>query len=82
MLVGSVCLAVMLALPLVASCGPAAPEEGAEAELEAKLAAEKAKVSSLEDEVADLEDEIAGLRAPGEVYKWRLADEYGAAMTS
>jgi len=82
MLVGSVCLALMLALPLVASCGPAAPEEGAEAELEAKLAAEKAKVSSLEDEITDLEAEIAGLRAPGEVYEWRMADEYGAAMTS
>ena len=81
-LVGSICLAVMLALPLVASCAKAAPEGGAEAELEAKLATEKAKTAGLEDEITDLEAEIAGLRAPGEVYEWRLADEYGAAMTS
>lgn len=80
-LIVSVCLALMLAVPLVVSCGPAAPEEGAEAELEAELTAEKAKVAGLEDEVADLEAEVAALRAPAEVYKWRLADEYGAAMT-
>jgi len=77
-LAGSVCLALMLVVPLVAGCGPAAPEGSAEAELEAKLVAEKAKVADLEDEVADLEDEIAGLKAPGEVHKWQPA-MYSAA---
>jgi len=68
-LVGTVCLALMLVVPLAVSCGPATPEEGAEeiAKLESNLAAEKAKVSGLQDEVADLEDEIAALRAPAEV---------------
>ena len=79
MLIGSVCLALMLVVPLVASCAGPAPEEGAEAELEAKLAAEKAKVASLEDEVADLEDEIAELRAPAEVYTMRMQHSWGAA---
>jgi len=78
-LLGGVCLALMLVVPLIASCAGSAPPEGAEAEQEAKLAAEKAKVASLEDEVADLEDEIAGLRAPAEVYEMRLQHSWGAA---
>jgi len=67
MMLGSVCLALMLALPLVASCGPATPEEATEeiAALESKLSAEKAKSAGLEDDVADLEAEIT---APG----WRM----------
>ena len=73
-LLGSVCLALMLAVPLVASCGPATPEEATEeiAALESKLAAEKAKVSGLQGDVSDLEAEIAALRAPAEVYEWRF----------
>jgi len=78
MLLGTVCLAMMLLVPLVVSCGPAAPEEGAEAELQEELAAEKAKSAGLEDEISDLEDEIAGLRAPGEVQKWEPATYAGA----
>ena len=72
-LLGSVCLALMLAVPLVASCAPATPEEAAGeiAELESKLTAEKAKSSGLEDDVADLEDEIAALKKPAEVLKWK-----------
>lgn len=72
-LIGSVCLALMLAVPLVASCAPATPEAAEEeiAALESKLAAEKAKVSGLQDDVADLEDEIAALRAPAEVIEWK-----------
>jgi len=59
----------MLAVPLLASCGPATPEEATEeiAALESKLAAEKSKVSGLQDDVADLEAEIAALRAPAKV---------------
>jgi len=70
-MLGSVCLALMLALPLVASCGPATPEEATEeiAALESKLSAEKAKVSGLQGDVSDLEDEIAALRAPAGVIK-------------
>ncbi len=56
MLIGSVCLALMLLVPLAVSCGPATPEEAAEEiaaleseidGLEGDLAAEKAKVSDL-----------------------------------
>jgi len=73
MLIGSVCLALMLAVPLVASCGPATPEAAAGeiANLESKLAAEKAKSAGFEDDIADLEDEIAALKAPAEVLKWK-----------
>jgi len=76
-MLGSVCLALMLAVPLVASCAPATPEEaaGEVAALESKLAAEKAKVSGLQGDVSDLEAEIAELRAPGEVevttWRWQ-----------
>ncbi len=76
MLIGSVCLALMLLVPLAVSCGPATPEEAAEeiAALESKLAAEKSKVSSLGDDVSDLEEEIAALRVPAEVFEWRLSN--------
>ena len=82
-LLGSVCLAVMLALPLVASCGPATPEEAAGeiAELESKIDGLEGDVAAKDAEVSDLEDEIATLRAPAEVYEWRLQDSYGATMT-
>jgi len=73
-LLGSVCLAVMLLVPLAVSCGPATPEEAAEeiAALESKLAAEKAKVSSLEDEIAELEEALAAAKAPVEAITWRF----------
>jgi len=73
LMLGSVCLALMLAVPLVASCGPATPEEAAGeiATLESKLAAEKAKSAGFEDDIADLEDEIAALKKPAEVFKWK-----------
>ena len=82
-LLGSVCLALMLALPLVASCGPATPEEAAGeiAELESKIDGLEGDVAAKDAEVSDLEDEIATLRAPAEVYEWRLQDSYGATMT-
>jgi len=59
-LLGSVCLALVLAALLLPACVPAAPPEVAE--LEKEVAAEKAKV-------AELEAEIAELRAPVEVVK-------------
>ena len=64
----------MLALPLVASCGPATPEEAAGeiAELESKIDGLEGDVAAKDAEVSDLEDEIATLRAPAEVYEWRL----------
>ena len=82
MMLGSVCLALMLALPLVASCGPATPEEATEeiAALESKLSAEKAKSAGLEDDVSDLEAEITALKAPGEVLEWFPATYASAGM--
>ena len=78
MLIGSVCLALMLALPLVASCGPATPEEAAEeiAALEAEIDELEGDVSSKDAEISDLEVEIAALRVPAEVYKWRLSSHW------
>jgi len=74
-----VSLALVLAISLVAgACAKAVPEEGAEAELQAKLAAEKAKSAGLEDEISDLEAEIEALRAPAKVWHWYPAT-WGAA---
>ena len=76
-----VSLALVLAISLVAgACAKAVPEEGAEAELQAKLAAEKAKVSDLEDDVSDLEDEIEALRAPAKVWHWYPSTWCGAGL--
>lgn len=76
-----VSLALVLAISLVAgACAKAVPEEGAEAELQAKLAAEKAKVTDLEDEVSDLEDEIEALRAPAKVWHWYPSTWAGAGL--
>ena len=74
-LLGSVCLTLMLAVPLAVSCGPAMPEEAAAeiAAVESKLAAEKAKVSGLQGDVSDLEAEIAALRAPEEAIEWKFS---------
>jgi len=66
MLLGSVCLALMLAVPFVVACAPAAPEEVAE--LEAEVAAEKAKTEAAESKVSELESQIAEIRKPAEVY--------------
>jgi len=76
----SLVLVLALALPLMSACAPAVPEEAAEeiAALESKLAAEKSKVSSLQGDVSDLEDEVAALRAPAEVYEWRLQHTWSA----
>jgi len=70
-LIGSVCLALVLAVPLVASCAPATPEAAEEeiAALESKLTAEKAKVAAEKAKVADLEEEIAELMVPEETWE-------------
>ncbi len=73
MLIGSVCLALMLALPLVASCGPATPEEAAEeiAALESEIDELEGEVAAKGAEISDLEAEIAGLTKPT-TFEWRL----------
>ncbi|MBA7608213.1 Lactate-binding periplasmic protein [subsurface metagenome] len=82
-LLGSVCLAVMLLVPLAVSCGPATPEAAEEeiAALESEIDELEGDVAAKDAEISDLEDEIAALRAPAEVYEWRLQDSYGATMT-
>jgi len=73
----------MLALPLVAgACAKAAPEGAAEEEiaaLEAEIDELEGDVTAKDAEISDLEDEIATLRAPAEVYEWRLCSAYGGA---
>lgn len=63
MLIGSICLALVLAALLLPACAAPAPPGEEAAKLEKELAAEKAKVS-------DLESQIAALRKPAEVHKW------------
>jgi len=81
MLIGSVCLAMMLVVPLAVSCGPATPEEAAEeiAALEAKLADSEKEVKDLEGEVSSLEKEISALKKPAEVFEWRVQTAHAAA---
>jgi len=73
-LLGSVCLAVMLLVPLAVSCGPATPEAAEEeiAALESEIDELEGDVSAKDAEISDLEDEIAALKKPAEVIRWRF----------
>ena len=71
-LLGSIALVLMLAVPMAASCAPATPEEARE-----EISALKSSIDRLEGDVAskyaeisNLKAEIAGLRAPVEVFEW------------
>jgi len=82
-MLGSVCLALLLALPLVASCGPATPEEAAEeiTALESEIDELEGDVAAKDAEISDLEDEITALKAPGEVLEWFPATYASAGVT-
>ena len=73
MLLGSVCLALVLAVLLLPACAPATPEEAAEeiAALEAELDDLEGDVAAEKTKTKKLQDEIAELRKPAEVYEWR-----------
>ncbi|GAH37051.1 unnamed protein product, partial [marine sediment metagenome] len=80
MLIGSVCLAMMLLVPLAVSCGPATPEEAVEeiAALEAEIDELEGNVSAKDAEISDLEAEIAALKKPAEAITFRLQTYCGA----
>jgi len=72
-LLGGILLAaVLVGVPIMAACAPAAEVPTEVPELQQELTAERAKVSGLESEISGLESKIAELEAPPKVYEWRF----------